>query len=629
MNSTDEQVKEESTANEEVVNETNPNVSTTTEVVTDSTTDKTDIESEDILKKNKETKEDSAKKQYILDKKDSVDWSSIEYEKDDPEVPLLTDKEIGIFSAISNGFIDDETITVWIDIARDQIKAYKDFEESTKNTELDDDDKSYKKSLEDAKQESITLLAVIQSESRKLASDFEKDKIAENTIKAVSLNCLRDFAVSKFRYSSVAKNEVLSTAQLATRDRTKEIESSLLKNMYVLPIFTEYANRFRLTEDRRLECNKFGKKYFNHVMDDIIQAVRIYIKNGDKKENIQISDIFDKDFEYMNYINSPIIYAYSKYDTAEEGHKTLDLTKINKDKLESFEKVINLNGYFINDSTKDNNVFKTIYDKCEEFINYFISGNITDNTVNELPETLMSLAMLNVKNDRLYDKYNEKGLKLENFTEYMTELVKDIPTIEDTHIGEWAEYYTYISKLNRYQDLVKVYVQLRDPEKSKNTEETHRMVFNLLISLLAFDYKRQYCGFVSDIVDFLKDDVNDGQSKEFMFKSIMNSMILQHSLGFRSEFDPATQNSGDGLYDLAKSVMGKSYDYIIVDKKDDILLKNVELTTVKENYYKLIVKLIDEYLEDMKLWNSPDHTFIDNLAVLTENAIINKKNKKK
>ena len=81
-----------------------------------------------------------------------------------------------------------------------------------------------------------------------------------------------------------------------------------------------------------------------------------------------------------------------------------------------------------------------------------------------------------------------------------------------------------------------------------------------------------------------------------VFSTIVNNMLLQHELGFKSKLEPGTTElKGEMLFEVAKSVFGERYEFM-VDGSDigkDILLGKVDVVEVKKAYFQNTVDIIN------------------------------------
>ena len=73
-------------------------------------------------------------------------------------------------------------------------------------------------------------------------------------------------------------------------------------------------------------------------------------------------------------------------------------------------------------------------------------------------------------------------------------------------------------------------------------------------------------------------------------------MLLQHELGFKSKLEPGTTElKGEMLFELAKSVFGDRYDFMVdgSDIEMDILLGKVDIIEVKNAYFQNTIDIIN------------------------------------
>ena len=109
---------------------------------------------------------------------------------------------------------------------------------------------------------------------------------------------------------------------------------------------------------------------------------------------------------------------------------------------------------------------------------------------------------------------------------------------------------------------------------------------------------------IVDIDEFVTHEVSAKDSRSFVFGILMNNLVLQHDLGYKTNLitDSKDENGtevpgnykGEKLYDLAKDTFGKDqFDYFVVDKKDDILLKDVDLFDTRFEYASIVADAVD------------------------------------
>ena len=94
---------------------------------------------------------------------------------------------------------------------------------------------------------------------------------------------------------------------------------------------------------------------------------------------------------------------------------------------------------------------------------------------------------------------------------------------------------------------------------------------------------------------FLYEAGYNGETQNIMFSTVMSNLICQHELGYRQKLitEGEEQNiSGEGLYNLAEDLLKDKFTYIIGNKKDDILLKNVNLAETRRTYINDCTELI-------------------------------------
>ena len=94
---------------------------------------------------------------------------------------------------------------------------------------------------------------------------------------------------------------------------------------------------------------------------------------------------------------------------------------------------------------------------------------------------------------------------------------------------------------------------------------------------------------------FLFEAGYNSETQNIMFSTVMSNLICQHELGYRQKLitEGEEQNvSGEGLYNLAENLLKDKFTYIIGNKKDDILLKDVNLIETRRTYITDCTELI-------------------------------------
>ena len=241
--------------------------------------------------------------------------------------------------------------------------------------------------------------------------------------------------------------------------------------------------------------------------------------------------------------------------------------------------------------------FDRINEKIETLIHKFHDVDIIDKIMNNIKDSLNS--------DKLF-RYWKKTVEgqdgsvssddAENskYTTILSKIIENIPSIENNMIGEWAKYYRVVRVLNLYlifNDCKKVLLD----EKLTN-DDRDGAIFNLIVHLVKREYDHSFSKFVTDFNMFIKDTVNAADSRDIFFKTSMNFLNVIHSFGFKSYY---TEEDKD-IYKLAKEKMGnKLFESTIVDESDDIVLKNVDMTSTKNEYYNLVDRVLNNLISSI------------------------------
>lgn len=597
--------------------------------------------SEKKLRKIKEEVAKEAADKFIEEKKDEIDYSTIEFTDDDKLEPLVTDEDLGVFKAATLGAFDEETVKIWVDIAQADIEEFR-HAEITEDS--DDDEKEYYQQLVETKDKARDLLAIVQKESRLIAKDFKDNLIAESSIKAITLNMLKDFTISSFKLSDTLNNigSSYNENELKILDRSDEIKTNLAKDMFLVSIYSEYNRRLDI-QNKQLSYNRFGGNYFDSQVAGFVNTIRVHanIIGTEHAEDIldadgvvcgqkMIGDEFDvgrvigQNIETMNFVIPPIMYSYIKYDTSEV------ISSILKDGSKGYrnlESVINLNGFY--DSVEKpviNSPFKKIYDSMETLIGYFKD----ENTIKNLKE----LSRQQLVNDKFFQKHC-KDLDIDGGIDILVKMTTFLPDIKGKTIGEWANVYPMIMKFNRYnsfKDLADCIEQLKT-EKCLE-EDLYRSAFNTALRIVSDENRNLFCSLVNNLKHWLKSSSLNSGDANFIFGNMMKFFDFQFNIGYRMAFDPLLDATGEGLYNHAKKLVGEeAFKELVVDETDDILLKDVDLTVVRRKYYDLTHNIIDSVIENVKYWNEQkDQSKLQTMFVLNGNSAplpVQKSKKKK
>lgn len=606
----------------------------------------------------------------ILEKNaDKIDYSKVIFAETDVDKlePVITDENLAIFKAATVDAFDEETVKMWIEIAKADIQEYKDMIDNAKihleNKPLysdrynammecanfDEDDKEYAKQLFETKDKARDLLAIIQLEAIEIEKDFKENKIAESTMKAFTLNMIKDFTVSSFRLSSTLRHSdlKLSEQELKMSDDNVRIKNELRENLYLPVIYNEY-NRRNAIMNEKYSYNRFGANYFNKQIGDFIDTIRIRVAamGSETTEDVlddkgmvcgkktvetpfDIGPLVGRDIEAMNFTIHPIMYAYLRYD------KSGVITKIIKDgskASQKLEEVINLNGYYISKtddapidvSLPDKTlIFKSIYDSVEQLISKL---KIESNVI-----MLKTLAEKELRNDKFFKKHYS-DLNIDGGVDALMKLTEFLPEIKGKHIGEWAEAYPPILKFNKY-DLFKTLLLTIQSDDEDHENNVYRTAFNTALRLISDENKYLFCSLISNLNDWLKSTTLIKEDQQAIFGNMMSFFNFQFNIGYRLAYDTETQASGNGLYEFVRKVLAANYGDIIVSEDEDTMLKDIDLTNVRFKYYSTANNIIKDTVKNLTVWEdiADDNEKLKSLFLLNGNDVTPKvkKNKKK
>lgn len=521
----------------------------TTEIVEKATGDKkakANIDTDKFLEANKE-------------EIDKINWDEVKYEDEEKTIPLVTKDDIEVYNAVTSEFVGDMAIEMWVDMAKQEINEYNDL--AKRENELQEDEKNYFKSLKNTAKSSKELLALIQTQSIQLRKEFIENKVAETTIKASVLKTLHDFIIKRFPLIPEVRIK-----------KTEEYEDQMNKFMYIIPIFKQSVDRDfdRIKEDVR--NNRFNN--LDSDAFDYTAAISTYVKNINVKENLDISQIIAKDFEFMNFFVITILYSVYKY--GDKDFVTNTIKNIDEKTLKSLDETMipSIEGI------KYENISKIVF----EILNIFIE---TPEIIKTIADTI-EISLISDKHIKFYKTENK------SYMDVFTEMIKNIPSIEGERLGAWNSYYRSIRKLNLYFTFNELY-ELGQKNGTTN-DEYKAATFNVIIKYIKYVYEHHYTRFISDFVDYLKTAINAKDAREIFFKTSMNYLNAVHSFGFKSSYNKEEgENVAPKIYELAKHRLGKAYDTTIVDETDDILLKDVNLDNVKIEYSKIVLASLEEF----------------------------------
>ena len=510
---------------------------------------------------------------------EKIEWDKIVYEDEAKLIPLVTQDDIDIFTSITSEFVGDMDISSWVSIAKEELKEYQ--EMKSRELELDADELKYMINMEETVKSSKELLALIQVDAKNLSKDFEENKIAETAIKAATIKTLRDFILKRYPIVNEKDNFI------------NKIENDINKHMYVIPTFKRLIDR----EYRRINSKEYNRFSSSVIGDDALfytQAISTYVKMlGADAVNIDLFALIAKDFEFMNFF--VITVLYSVYKSAKPDFVLKNIKNIDDKTLESLNKTMDLNGHF---TSMENGPFKQINESVEKLSVLLHDVNNIDKIIKNIDAALNS-----DKNFRFWKKNVEESIKQENkdnkelYTSILSKLVENIPTIENDKIGSWVRYYRTIRILNLYLTFSDLKSLLLSTDINVTTDVVDSAVFNVVMHLVKREYDHNFSKLVVDLNIFINDTINSADSRDIFFKTSMNFLNVIHSFGFKSYY---TEEDKD-IYKLAKEKMGdKLFASTIVDENDDIVLKDVDLTSTKNEYYNLVLEVLNNLIKSIE-----------------------------
>ena len=530
-------------------------------------------DSEQVKKVTEEQKE------YLLKraKEANIDVDKLEYEEDGV-TPKITDEMLELFAIYSNGIFDKEFFQIYIDQAKSIIDQYKDFKSMVDKGLTDEDDMEYYSGLAKGYEEARLIIGLVQTEYNKMCKDFEENKIFENQSKAITLSLLRDYFVNEFKLVDTWLHPVLRepsaiAKEIAKFDRTKELEDSIRKMMFVAPIFKEYAHKMFIRCKGDHSLNSFEKKFTDSNFESLIYGLNSYIKNSGETHDIDLKTIITRDMNNMNFVKA-ILTTMFIYNN-DEFIKDIN---VSEESLNTLKKKMNPNDVY---TKTEDNIFTELYKNFSTIKQYFIDKQFITR--------LFAIVSNNVTSDKIFKIV---GIDLnESYDKFIIKFSEKLPEITGTSIIRWGQYYSYLKKYEFYHSVKLLKEYIEGEEKNEKTGES--LLIDCISTYLVEYLNMIYGKILSDLDIFVKENVYSASMRQTMFAMLTNNILMQHELGFKSDFNPETESSGDGLYELAKKVFGEQYKFIIVDKEKDILLKDVDLIETRKHYFNVVNELME------------------------------------
>ena len=545
----------------------------TTEEIIENSTDKTNID--EINKKAKEYFDEQLKESKI-------DWDKVDFEDEGKYFPKITKEELDVFSTICDAFIDKESLETYIRFARSDIEEYISMKELVESGKATKDDLKYYETLSKSKENSRMILAIIQQDGRKLDKEFKESRIAEDFIKTVTLKTCAEYIIKKYRLNNSWRP---SSDERKNINNTKVISDDLLKKMYIAPLFHYIIERDTIKSEVNHKYNMFGFKFYNDHLDDFASAIRTYIRQGHLDfDKLTIEKVLETDFKTFEFMRIPMVWAMKNFDT---GVKVVNEWKMTPEEEEKFASRIN-----------PKNIFDNELKSLTESINKGIDVLMSDFVLNQAAY----IALGNVINDPFVKKLNiPEDYDWTDCEKVMIDIAEKIPeNVTNKNYKEWSEIFKCLQKYERYYLFCRLNNSLSNEELDNDRKRVD--TFEVLCGLIDDYYKFMVGELITSIDGFLYESGHNGETQNIMFSTIMSNFICQHELGFRQKLiiDGEDKNtSGEGLYNLAENVLKDKFVYIIGNKKDDILLKNVDLIEVRRTYINDCKEMIDLITHDL------------------------------
>lgn len=519
-------------------------------------------------------------KAYLLEraKESNINLDEIEYDEDG-FTPKITDEMLEVFSIYSYNLFDKEFFQIYIDQAKMIIEQYRDFKNTVEKGLTDEDDMEYYSGLAKSYEEARLIMALVQVEYSKIMKDFNENKIFENQSKAVTLSLLRDFFVNEFKLTDswikpIGKDPKKLNAVL--NENIIKLENDIREKMFVAPIFYEYARKMFIMSKAVVTNDPFSTPFLDEHFEKLIYGLGAYIKYSGKTHDIDLKTIITRDMNNMNFVKAILTTMFIENDDL-----FIKTTTVTDKSIETLKTKLNPKGVYIEELKALYSKFNTLYKKFEDF-NFILS--------------LFNKCETSLKQDSIFKELN---ISLdESYENFIMKFSGHLPDITGTSIVKWGKYYSYLKKYEFYHS-VKLIMELFVSDKDANYRTQERTLIIDCISSYLVEYLNMIYGqMLSDIDVFVKENVYSKPMRDTIFAMLMNNILLQHELGFKSDFDPEVDISGDNLYNLAEKVFGDQYKYVIIDKTRDVLLKDVNLKETRKMYFNIISELMDMMIYD-------------------------------
>ena len=513
-------------------------------------------------------------KEYLLQKakESDLNWDEIEIDEDG-HTPKITDEDKAIYAAATDDIFDAETLDVFISSATANIDSYIEMKSAIDAGVADEDDLEYFETVSKMYEDSRVVLAMIQKGARDLVKELNENQVTESVIKGATLKTIRDFIVSKYRYTGIPNN--CAPKDFSKYDRTKEIEDNILKTMFPVVLLSESIHR-DMVKFKKSPTNNgiLSPEYFADHSKWFVFGLQTYLTavSKDNPNNIDMTKVIYRDFRALDFINPVVTYAlaYTK-------HPIGVAMKFEESSLDSMKNTLNPNDMFVDDMTG-------LVSAVDETVNTLIN-NLESN---------ITRAKNIVLEDKIWSELSaEEKDKFDDYSAFIAVISNKFPQIDGLRISPWGKVFSFMEKYQNYTDF-----KTLSEEKDKVSEEEFKSKAFIIVMNIA---KRFFIWKYADIIDDINTSIKESvpkHSRDFMFGAVINSIVLQHNLAFKTPFDPATNAAGDQLYELAEKTFSPvDYKLLIGDKKNDILLRDVNLCESRRAYLKLTAHIL-EFIRD-------------------------------
>ena len=287
-------------------------------------------------------------REYLLQKakESDLNWDEIEIDEDG-HTPKITDEDKAIYAAATDDIFDAETLDVFISSATANIDSYIEMKSSIDAGVADEDDLEYFETVSKMYEDSRVVLAMIQKGARDLVKELNENQVTESVIKGATLKTIRDFIVSKYRYTGIPNN--CAPKDFSKYDRTKEIEDNILKTMFPVVLLSESIHR-DMVKFKKSPTNNgiLSPEYFADHSKWFVFGLQTYLTavSKDNPNNIDMTKVIYRDFRALDFINPVVTYAlaYTK-------HPIGVAMKFEESSLDSMKNTLNPNDMFVDDMT--------------------------------------------------------------------------------------------------------------------------------------------------------------------------------------------------------------------------------------------------------------------------------------